>query len=133
MARTKIIVHGDFGLPGGHNVPSEVVQLTVAEEANCDKLDAVHLKMVAAHVHALSKVTALVPSWDTWGKVRKAIEDRDDDTPPKRAAIRIANLSRRWIGEKFKQKSRALATVAAINAIDPTSADPFGDGQGWPT
>lgn len=125
MARTRLVVSG---VPG---VAPRVVPLTAAEEAECDKLDAIHPKMKAAATEASARIAALVPGWDlvTVAQVLGSpLATAMLDTPAKRSAAQIA---RYW--RKCKKKFRARATVAAINAVNVSAADPFADGDGWPT
>lgn len=122
MARTKLVISG---VPG---VPSQVVPLTPAEEAEFDKHDARGEKTRAFMVEGLARITALVPSWTKYDQVLLNEKLGLLDTPAKRRAARIAQWATR-----AKKILHQLPNAAAINAIDPTSADPFGAGNGWPT
>ena len=127
MARTRLVVCGvPRGEPGWF--PSRVEPLTPAEEAEHDKLDAIHPKRLAFFVEANTRIAALVPRWD----VEKALANERlglDDTLAKQKAVAIA----KFVTKQIKRRLRARPNPASINAIDPTAADPFGDGQGWPT
>ena len=119
--RTKVVISGEPG------VPSKVVPLTASEEAECDRLDAIHERMIAARVVAETKIAALVPNWDL------AMASMNDqlgllDTPQKRQAARIG---RYW--HRCRGKLRAVGNASAIQAVNMSGSDPFADGDGWPT
>lgn len=130
MARTKLVVCGvPKGEPGWF--PSRTEPLIAAEEAEHDKLDAAHPKLIAGRISADARIAALVPGWDTASVLRALASPLAGvffDTPAKRRCVAIAQYWR-----KCKGKLRQKATPAEISAIDMTTADPFGDGDGWPT
>ena len=121
MARTRLVISGEPG------VPSRVVPMTAQEEAEFDIHDAVGNKNAAFVKEGLTRITALVPSWTSYNQVALNEQLGLLDTVAKRRAARIA----KWAFQT-KRRLRKLPSVAAINAIDPTSADPFNDTNGWP-
>ena len=131
MPRTHIVIDGFPEGRGGTAVgapPSAVRSLSLAEDAEYDKLDAIHPHLLAFRVQANSRIAALVSGWN----IEKALLNEKlglDDTLAKQKAVKIALFATRRVEKKY----RALPTVGAISAVDPVAADPFGDGQGWPT
>lgn len=79
------------------------------------------------------RIVPLVPDWDTVATIKAAAglwsAVSANASPAQVTAMNIYFYAR----DTALTKLAALSTVAAIAAVDPTIADPFGDGTPWPS
>ena len=84
---------------------------------------------------AVARTAAQVPDWDTIETIKSAA-----GAWPALAAsggitaeMLLAKDIYLYVKNTVPPKLAAAATQAGLDAIDPTAADPFGDGTPWPT
>ena len=105
--------------------------------------------VVAAHVRSLDparaakaaelvtegvvRIAAQVPDWDSVERIKTVA----GMWPAIAASATPAQLAAKdlylFVRDTVPAKLAALASAAAIAAVDPALADPFGDGTPWPT
>ena len=80
----------------------------------------------------VARIAAQVPDWDTL----EAIKAASGMWPAISATATPAQIAAKdiylFVRDTVPAKLAALTTEAEITAIDPTLADPFGDGTTWP-
>lgn len=75
-----------------------------------------------------------VPAWDTFKEIQFLLSfdnllNLSNSTSAQDSAIAVLKFTR----DTVKAKLAAVTTQTELDAIDPTAADPFGDGTPWPS
>ncbi len=83
---------------------------------------------------AVVRMAAQVPAWNSFERIEFLVSISNllngaALTAAQRLALDILEYARDTVPPKIA----AVANQAALDAIDPTAADPFGDGTAWPT
>ncbi len=85
-------------------------------------------------VEGVKRIAAQVPEWDSFGRVAFLASVWNMlDGAAATAAQALAKDIYLYVKNTALPKVTAVTTQAALDAIDPTAADPFGDGTPWPT
>ena len=82
----------------------------------------------------VTRIAAQVPDWDTLDTIKTVaglwVPHLAANATP--VQIKARNLYL-YVRDTVPAKLAAAATEAELDAIDPSTADPFGDGTPWPT
>jgi len=82
----------------------------------------------------VKRIAAQVPDWDSLSTIKTVsglwVSHLATNATP--AQLKAKNIYL-YVRDTVPPKIAAIATEAALAAIDPTAADPFGDGTLWPT
>ena len=105
--------------------------------------------MVANHVRSLAperdiirrafvdegvtRIAAQVPDWNTIEAIKTAAGMWPAISSGATTAMLLAKDIYLYVRDTVPPKLAAVTTEAELDAIDPTAADPFGDGTPWPT
>ena len=120
--------------------PTEHVDLTPAEEtarqaesdaAALDNLRALRRREFKAE--ALRRIAAQVPAWDSFDRIEFLLSIANMlDTTNMMAAQALARDILLYARDTAIPKLAPLS-LTDLQTVDPTAADPFGDGTPWPT
>ncbi len=84
-------------------------------------------------VEALIRITAQVSAWNSFERIEFLLSIANMlDTASMDAAQTLAKDILLYTKNTAIPKVNAVTNLADLNAIDPTAADPFGDGTAWP-
>ncbi len=91
-------------------------------------------KGAAFIAEGVTRIAAQVPDWDSLDAIKTVAglwtsHLVADATP----AQIVAKDIYRYVRDTVPAKLAALTTQGQLDAIDPSTADPFGDGTPWPT
>ena len=82
---------------------------------------------------AVIRIAAQVPEWDSFGRIEFLLSISNMlDVASMTATQTLAKDILLYTKNTAIPKMNAVADQAALDAIDPTVADPFGDGTPWP-
>ena len=120
--------------------PTEHVELTAAEEvarqAESDVGFEAGLRKSLRQsfkVEGLARIAAQVPAWDSFERIEFLISIANMlDTASMTAAQALARDILIYVRDTAIPKLVPM-TLAQLQAVGPTAADPFGDGTTWPT
>ena len=101
-----------------------------SEERDNDLAGARDIAQGRFRKEGLTRIEAQVPSWGDEGNLRLLAGAWNMLGTPNAQQLLARNLF------LFRERRRAeidAMDAATATAFDPTSADPFGDGDGWPT
>lgn len=120
--------------------PSKQVTLTASEEtARLAESSAGALAGLRAlrrqqfKAEALARIAAQVPDWDSIESIKTAAGMWPAIGGGATAAMLAAKDIYLYIRDTIPPKIAAVADQPGLDAIDPTAADPFGDGTPWPS
>ncbi len=83
---------------------------------------------------ALIRIAAQVPAWDSFERIEFLLSIANMlDTANMNTAQSLAKDILLYAKNTAIPKVNTAANKAALDAIDPKAADPFGDGTLWPT
>ncbi|MCH7793836.1 MAG: hypothetical protein IH900_01665 [Proteobacteria bacterium] len=81
-----------------------------------------------------TRIAAQVPDWDTLDAIKTVAGLWASHLAANATAAQtVAKDIYRYVRDTVPAKLAAVATPAELDAIDPSTADPFGDGTPWPT
>lgn len=85
-------------------------------------------------VAGVTRIAAQVPDWDTLDTVKTVAGLWASHLAATATAAQItAKDIYLYVRDTAPSKLAAVSSQAELDAIDPTAADPFGDGTPWPT
>ncbi len=88
----------------------------------------------AFKTETVTRMATQVPAWNTFGRIEFLVSIANLlDTASMTAAQTLARDIFIYARDTAIPKVNAAPDQAALDAIDPTAADPFGDGTPWPT
>ena len=90
------------------------------------------LKRVDFMTEGVARIAAQVPDWDSLEAIKTAAGLWPAISGGATPAMILAKDIYLYVRNAVPPKLAALTTQAALEAIDPTAADPFGDGTIWP-
>ena len=132
MALTRAIATA----PGA---PSAEETLTAAEETaqltewSANQVDSTRAGLRRSFkAEGLRRIALQEPAWDTFETVALIASIWTRLGAPSVAQV-LAKDIYLYVRDTALPKLAAVTTQAALDAIDPTAADPFGDGTPWPT
>lgn len=122
--------------------PTRYINLTPAEKAARDANEAEVAAAKPAKLRAgktaafieegVKRIAAQVPDWDTLDAIKTAAgmwPAISANATPEQVAAKDIYL---FVRDTVPLKLAALSIEAELDAVDPTLADPFGDGTVWP-
>lgn len=81
----------------------------------------------------VARIAAQVPDWDTLDTIKTIAGLWSAIATNASPAQLLAKDTYLYVRDTVPAKLAAITTEAELAAIDPTAADPFGDGTPWPT
>jgi len=81
----------------------------------------------------VSRIAVEVPDLDTLDSIKTVAAIWPEISAGARAVLTKAKDIYLYFNDIVPPKVNAMATEAEVDAVDPTLADPFGDGDLWPT
>ena len=91
-------------------------------------------KGAAFSAEGVTRIAARVPDWDTLDTIKTVAGLWASHLAANATAAQtVAKDIYRYVRDTVPAKLAAVATPAELDAIDPSTADPFGDGTPWPT
>ena len=118
--------------------PTDYLDLSAAEEtARQAEMDAAAPATLRKHLRrrfleeGVTRIAAQVPEWDSFERVALLASVWNMLGPPN-AAQALAKDIYLYVRDTALAKLDPL-TLTELQAIDPSAADPFGDGSFWPT
>ena len=91
-------------------------------------------KGAALSAEGVTRIAAQVPDWDTLDTIKTVAGLWISHLAANATAAQTtAKDIYRYVRDTVPAKLAAVATPAELDAIDPSTADPFGDGTPWPT
>ena len=85
-------------------------------------------------VAGVTRIAAQVPDWDTLEAIKTVAGLWASHLAANATAAQItAKDIYLYVRDTAPSKLAAVSSQAELDAIDPTAADPFGDGTPWPT
>jgi len=80
------------------------------------------------------RMAAQVPAWDSFARIEFLVSISNLlNTTSMTTAQTLARDTLLYTRNTAIPRVNAVTTQAALNAIDPTAVDPFGDGTPWPS
>ncbi len=80
------------------------------------------------------RMAAQVPAWDSFDRINFLMSIANMlNTASMTAEQALAKDILIYTRDTVKAKLTSIADEAALDTVDPTAADPFGDGTPWPT
>ncbi|MCH8002967.1 MAG: hypothetical protein IIA34_15085, partial [Proteobacteria bacterium] len=91
-------------------------------------------KGAAFSAEGVTRIAAQVPDWDSLEAIKTVAGLWASHLAANATAAQtVAKDIYRYVRDTVPAKLAAVATPAELDAIDPSTADPFGDGTPWPT
>ena len=91
-------------------------------------------KGAAFIAEGVTRIAAQVPDWDSLDAIKTVAGLWASHLAANATAAQtVAKDIYRYVRDTVPAKLAAVATEAELRAIDPSAADPFGDGPPWPT
>lgn len=129
-------------MPRTRNENGVEVPLTTSEEAQRDTEDAAYtvakperakiLKRKEFLKEAVVRIATQVPDWDSLDKIKTVAGMWPSLQAGANASMIAAKDIYLYAKNTAIPKLNAMNSLSTINAVDPTAADPFGDGTFWP-
>ena len=91
-------------------------------------------KGAAFIAEGVTRIAVQVPDWDSLDAIKTVAGLWTAHLAANATAAQtVAKDIYRYVRDTVPAKLAAVATPAELDAIDPSTADPFGDGTPWPT
>ena len=131
MALTKLVNGQRFTMDAAEEAAIQSGWLVGAAQSLSDSKAA---KRADFRIEGVLRVAAQVPDWNTLDTIKTVAGMWVSHLAMNATATQItARDIYLYVRNTVPPKVNAAANQAALDAIDPTASDPFGDGTIWPT